>query len=78
MDPELGPELQQTTHVEIGFAGLDGYRLEYQMLECNPRDCDPYAMNKKAWVDAKVGDLIHPETFVIDMDKLQTGKNYML
>ena len=64
--------------LEIGFAGLDGYRLEYQKLECNPRDCDPYAMSKTAWKDAKNGDLIDSETFAINMENLEIGRNYML
>ena len=33
-------ELLWNPPLEIGFAGLDGYKLEMQMLQGNPRDCE--------------------------------------
>ena len=62
--------------LEIGFAGLDGYKLEYQKLAGSYRECDPCDL-KKNWEDANKGKLINPDTLQINMENLETGKNYM-
>ena len=67
-------ELLWNPPLEIGFAGLDGYKLEFQMLSGNPRDCE---IDPNGWKDASGKDLINPKQLEINMENLETGKNYM-
>ena len=48
-----GVAVLETSHPSwyVGFAGLDGYKLEYQELAGSYRDCDPCDL-KKNWEDA--------------------------
>jgi len=67
-------ELLWNLPLDIGFAGLDGYRLEMQMLQGNPRDCE---IDANGWKDCSKDGLIDPDHLDIDLTKLETGKNYM-
>ena len=68
-------ELLWEPPLEIGCAGLDGYKLQYQKLSGKIHDED--SIKPDQWLDAVGDKLIDEDTFQIDMDNLETGKNYM-
>ena len=68
-------ELLWEPPLEIGCAGLNGYVLQYQMLSGKIHDEDSIKADR--WLDAILDRLMSADTLEINMDSLQTGKNYM-
>ena len=60
--------------LDIGYAGLDGYELQHQVLKGNKRDDD--AICATDWVDSNKQKLVHSDAMDYVCKNLEIGKYY--